>query len=63
MGLEGGGGGGAPGGAVECAVGDGFSDVGRLNVGAFGEVGDGACHAQYAVVGACRHVVVFHGIF
>ena len=52
---------GAPGGAVEGAVGDGFADVAGEDVGAGVEVGDGAGYADDAVVGAGRHVVAVHG--
>ena len=52
---------GAPGGAVEGAVGDGFADVAGEDVGAGVEVGDGAGYAEDAVVGAGRHVVAVHG--
>ena len=51
---------GAPGGAVEGAVGDGFADVAGEDVGGGVEVGDGAGDAEDAVVGAGRHVVAVH---
>ena len=52
---------GAPGGAIEGAVRDGFADVAGEDVGAGMEVGDGAGYAEDAVVGAGRHVVAVHG--
>ena len=50
-----------PVGAVEVAVADGFGQVGRPDVGAAVEVGNGAGHAEDAVVGAGREVEALHG--
>lgn len=48
---------------VEVPVADGFSEVvGAYLFTAF-QVGDGAGHFQYAVVGTGREVEAFHGIF
>lgn len=49
--------------AVEVAVADSLLDVvGEHAVAAF-KIGDGARHAEDAVVGACRHVEPRHSVF
>jgi hypothetical protein len=54
--------GGAPGGTVEATVGDGFMDMVGKDFPGIVEVGYGACHLEYAVVGAGAHVEASHGI-
>ena len=47
--------------SVEGAVADGFHDVGCSHAHAGFQVGDGACHLEYAAVGTCRELQAFHG--
>ena len=46
--------------AVEVAVAYGFGKVFILYVMTFCEVGDGACHFQYSVVGTCAQAACLH---
>lgn len=55
-----GGGGGAPGGAVEVAVADGFAHVEGKYVGRRIKVGNCAGNLEYAVIGTCTHVIAGH---
>lgn len=48
--------------SVEGAVADGFHDVGCSHAHAGFQIGDGACHLEDAVVGACAHIHALDGV-
>ena len=47
--------------SVKTAVAYGFGYVVHLDVLLAFQVGDGACHLEYAAVGTCRELQAFHG--
>lgn len=47
--------------AIQFAIADRFGEMARGDVRAVLEIGDGACHAQYAMHRACRQLQVFDG--
>ena len=48
--------------SIEAAVLDGLSDMGGVDLGGVGEIGDGASDSEDAIIGACAEVEIFHGV-